>query len=185
MKGTAPIGINFASRDYRLLAKILWSLIAGSLVLLAALVVMARVSVSSHAHAALLDRGLAKLTARDNEIKVVLLEREQLLKDISTMSPLMEARRFSWTRLLTGIEAAFPTGVALERVAFNPKDSTLSLEGKAASPEALRNLMVGLEKSASFKDPLLKHQSIDKGVISFAVGTKYHEAKGAGLAQEK
>ena len=89
------------------------------------------------------------------------------------MAGLMEARRFSWTRLLTGLEAAFPVGVALTKLDFNPKERTLVIEGVAQSPEALRNLMVGLEKSTYFRDPLLKHQSVDKGIISFNVASVY------------
>jgi hypothetical protein len=67
----------------------------------------------------------------------------------------------------------FPAGAALERLQYDPKDRSLVLDGRAQSPEALRNLMVGLEKSPLFKDPLLKHQSVEKGVISFTVGAHY------------
>ncbi len=185
MKRPALIRINFASRDYRLLANIYRSTVAGCVALLIALGVITWAAVSDHADSIVLGLRVAELDARVEEMKPVLVEREQFLKDVSTMGGLMESRRFSWTRLLTSIEAAFPTGTAVERVSFNPRDFTLSLEGKARSPEALRNLMVGLEKSASFKDPLLRHQSVDKGTISFAVGAKYHDAKSGGLAQAR
>jgi Tfp pilus assembly protein PilN len=75
--------------------------------------------------------------------------------------------------------------VALDRMEYNRKDNSLALEGKARSPESLRNLMVGLEKSASFKDPLLKHQSLDKGNISFNVVALYQEHTAAVVAERK
>ena len=184
-KGPTFTRVNFASRDYRLLSKIFWSMVASSVVLLIALSVMMRAAFSNYASAAAFDRKLTELTVRDNAIKPVLLEREQFLKDVSTMSGIIESRRFSWTWLLTSVEAVFPPGAALERMAFNPKDSILSLEGRARSPEALRNLIVGLEKSVSFRDALLVHQSVENGIISFTVTAKYHETKDAGLAQAK
>jgi hypothetical protein len=107
------------------------------------------------------------------------------LKNLSAASGLHEARKLSWTRLLTSIETIFPTGVALKKLEFNPKDNMLLLEGAALSPEALRNLVIGMEKSTSFKDLFLKNQSIEKGHISFNVVAIYRENPGAALAQGK
>jgi len=119
----------------------------------------------------------------DAQILPVLQEREQIVRDLTTMAGLMESRRFSWTQLLTSMESAFPTGVALTKFDYHPGEHSLMLEGVASSPEALRNLMVGLEKSGSFRGPLLKHQSIDKGSISFNVVTLYTDHAPAGLAR--
>jgi Tfp pilus assembly protein PilN len=116
-------------------------------------------------------------------MRPVLLEREVLVKNLNAMSGLLESRRFSWTRLLTSIEAIVPIGVAMKNVDFDPRDRVLVLEGTAQSPEALRNLIVGLEQSASFKDPFLKHQSLEKGSISFNVVAVYHEGAGASVVK--
>jgi hypothetical protein len=59
------------------------------------------------------------------------------------------------------------------------------LNGMAQSPESLRNLVVSLEQSQAFKNPFLKHQSLEKGNLSFNVTTVYHENKGAGVALSK
>jgi hypothetical protein len=75
--------------------------------------------------------------------------------------------------------------VALTSVEFNDKERTVMLNGKARSPEALQSLVVGLEKSASFKDPFLKHQSLEKGSISFNVIAVYHADASAGVVQGK
>ncbi len=122
-----------------------------------------------------LQQRVKEAEASDVQLKPLLDEREKLVKDLNAMSVLMDARKFSWTRFLTSIERAVPVGVALNKVEFNPKERTLSIDGLAQSPESLRDLVVGFEKSPSFKDPFLKHQSLEKGIISFNVVAVYYE----------
>lgn len=165
--------INFASRDYRLSSRLTGALIAVSAVFLALAAAMVWTAMGHHGQKTALERQTADLTARNEKLLPVLEERERLLRDLNAMAGLIEARKFFWTGLLTNIEEAFPAGAALERMQYNPKDRSLVLDGRAQSPEALRNLMAGLEKSPSFKDPLLKHQSVEKGIITFTVGAHY------------
>jgi Tfp pilus assembly protein PilN len=179
------IDINLASRDYRIIARTYAGLIAGAVFLAALMAVMLWTVISSRADISSMNNKLGTLAAANERVRPVLLERERITGELNSMSALMDARRFSWTRLFTNIEAVFPTGAALERVELNPKEHTLTLEGKAQSPESLRNLMIGLERSASFRDPVLKHQSVDKGHISFDVVALYQEDKGTGVAQRK
>lgn len=179
------ITINFASRNYRLIETIHAGLIAGSVVLCIAMGGMIWTAMSLRASTSVVEQKLKGAEAADGQIQPLLQEHDQLVKDLAAMSGLLESRKFSWTRLLTGIEAVVPTGVALKRVEFNAKERTVILDGMAQSPEALRTLVVGLEKSASFKDPFLKHQSLEKGSISFNVIAVYHEDKSAGVAQAK
>jgi Tfp pilus assembly protein PilN len=167
------IDINLASRDYRIIFRTFAGLIAGAVILAALTAVMLWKVISYRTDISAMNRKLKTLAAADERVKPVLLERERITMELSSMSALMDARRFSWTRLFTNIEAVFPTGAALERVELSRKDHTLTLQGKAQSPEALRNLMIGLERSASFKDPILKRQSVDKGHISFDVVALY------------
>ena len=179
------ITINFASRDYRLIARIRSGLIGGSLFLVAITAGMLWISLSLRANVSALDRKLMELKTADEQAQPALLERERLVKDLTAMSGLMTARKITWTRLLTSVESVVPVGVALKRVEFSPKDSTLILSGMARSPESLRNLVVAMEKSSSFKDPFLKHQSLEKGSISFNVVAVYREDKGLAVAQGK
>lgn len=179
------ITINFASRNYRVLARTRAGLIVGNIILIVMTVGMLWTAVSLRADISSMDRKLKELEAADEQARPLLLEREQLVKDLTAMSGLMESRRISWTRLLTSIEAVVPVGVALKHVEFNPKDSMLTLDGMAQSPESLRNLVVGMEKAASFKDPFLKHQSLEKGNLSFNVVAVYRENKSPAVAQGK
>lgn len=177
------IAINFASKNYRLGARIHAGLIAGSVLLCIAMAGMVWTAISLRMNIAAMDRKLKDAQAADEQVQSLLRERDQLTKDLTAMSGLMELRKLSWTRLLTSIETIVPQGVALKKVEFNPKDRMLALEGTARSPESLRTLVVGLEKSASFKNPFLKHQSVDKGNISFNVIAVYQENKNAGVAR--
>jgi Tfp pilus assembly protein PilN len=177
------IAINFASRNYRLIGQIRSGLIAGIVLLAAITAGMLWTAVSLRANISSMDRKLQELKAADEQIKPALMERERLVKDLTDMSGLMEARKMSWTRFLTSVEAVVPVGVALKHVEFDPKDSTLTLDGMARSPESLRNLVVAMEKSSSFNKPFLKHQSMEKGNISFNVVAVYREDKSRTVAQ--
>ncbi len=179
------ITINFASRNYRLVGRIRIGLIAGSIILAVMMAGMLWTTVTLQEKISSLDRKLRELEAADEQVRPVLLEREQLVKDLTAMSGLMESRKISWTGLLTNLEAVVPVGVALKQVEFNPRDSVLTLDGMAQSPESLRNLVVGMEKTASFKDTLLKHQSLEKGNISFNVVAVYRENTSPAVAQGK
>lgn len=179
------IPVNFASRNYRLIARIQIVLLAAIVIFCVTMAGMIWTAVSLRKNISVMDLKLNELEAADENMRPALREREQLVKDLSLMSGLLESRRFSWTRLLTRIEAVVPLGMALKRVAFNPGDHTLTLEGTTQSPESLRNLVVGLEKSSSFKDPFLKHQSIEKGNNSFDVVAVYREDAGPAVAQGK
>jgi Tfp pilus assembly protein PilN len=179
------IPINFASRDYRLLERIQIVLLAAIVILCIATAGMIWTAASLRKNISVTDLKLQGLEAADESMRLAIREREQLVKDLSLMSGLMESRRFSWTLLLSRVEAVVPVGMALKRVEFRPADHTLTLEGTTQSPEALRNLVVGLEKSSSFKDPFLKHQSLEKGSNSFDVVAVYRENAGPAVAQGK
>lgn len=177
------ITINFASRNYRLISGIRTGLFAAAGLLCIVMAGMLWASMSLRADITALDRKLKEAETADDLIRPLLVERGQLVKDLSATSALMESRKFSWTRFLTALETVVPRGVALTQVAFGPNDRTVVLNGMAQSPEALRTLIVGLEKSTAFKDPFLKHQSLEKGNISFNVVAVYQENKGAPVAK--
>ncbi len=179
------ISINFAGRNYRLRARAVQALVAGSLILAVGAAGLLAKTASLRADLSVMQQKLVEAEAADELVKSVLVEREQLARDLGAMSGLIDARKFSWTRLLSSIESVVPVGVALKKVEYNPRDNSLILDGMAQSPESLRNLVVGLEKSASFREPFLKHQTLDKGSISFNVVAVYHEHKSAVMAQGK
>jgi hypothetical protein len=129
------IKINFASRNYRLIGRIRSGLFAGIIILVAIAGGMLWTAMSLRANIAITDQILRELTEADTKARPLLLERDQLVKDLTAMSGLTKSRKISWTRLLTSIEAIVPVGVALQQVEYDPKDSTLTLKGMARSPE--------------------------------------------------
>ncbi len=177
------ISINFATRNYRLNALITKGLLIGSVILLLTASAMLWTSFSLRSDNAIMEKKLKDAEAADAEVKPLLEERAKLVKDLSAMSGLLESRGFSWTKFLTNIERVVPTGVAMNHIDFNPKDGTLSLVGVAQSPEALRNLIVGLERSVSFREPFLKYQSLEKGSLSFNVVASYSDSKSTTVAR--
>lgn len=179
------ITINFASRNYRLIRKIRIGLITGNLILAVFTGVLLGNVNSLRAELSAMGRTLLELEAADVTSRPLLVQREQITKDLNVMSGLQQAKKISWTRLLSGIEAVLPTGVALKQVELNRKDMTVTLSGMAQSPEALRNLVVAMERAATLKNPFLKHQSLEKGSISFNVVAVYQEYTGAAMAHGK
>ena len=179
------ITVNFASKNYRLIARIRSGLITGSILVFAITMGLLWISVSLRTEVSSADRTLQELQTADDQARPELVERGRLVKDLTAMSGLMAVRKISWTRLLTSVETVVPVGVALKHVEFNSKDSSLTLNGMTRSPEALRNMVVAMEKSASFKNPFLKHQSLEKGNISFNVVAIYREDEGRAVAQGK
>jgi Tfp pilus assembly protein PilN len=179
------ININFASRNFWLIRRVQCALIAGAVVLVAIMAMMLWTTMKLRADISIMDRKIQDLMAANAQTRPEILEREQLVKDLTAMSGLRESRKISWTKLLTSIEAVVPVGVALKHVDLNPKDLTLTMNGIARSPESLRNLVVAMEKAAPFKSPSLKHQSLEKGNISFNVVAVYREDKSPAMVGGK
>jgi Tfp pilus assembly protein PilN len=180
MKRSALITINFAGTNFRLQMRLQQGLIV-TVVLLGIMAGALLWKANSYrVQSAALTQQIREFSASIEKLRPAMQERQQLVKDLGDMSGLLESRRFSWTQLLTGIEAAFPSGVALTRLEFNARELAVLLEGAAQSPESLSSLMIGLQKSRSFKSPLLKHQSMDKGNLSFNVAVTYQEHLAAG-----
>ena len=176
-----PVTMNFASVNYRFLGRVRTGLVLTTVALLVTAIVLIAQTRSQRDRAADRERELAELAASLEKMKPAIEERERLVKNLSAMSALLEARKFSWVRLLTGLESSFPAGVALNALSIEPKGNVLSLEGTASSPEALSSLMIGLQNSRSFRSPKLKRQSLDKGNLEFHVDVVYQDAP-AGVA---
>lgn len=165
--------MNFVTRDYRLSARIVAGLAVVSAALLLALAGIAAAALTGRSEGAALGRQVADLAERTGKLQPVLNERDRLFRELGNMTALLESKRFSWTGLLTNIERVFPVGVALDSLLCNPKERSLLLEGRAQSPESLRNLVIGFERSPAFFDSQLRNQSVEKGVISFSIGVRY------------
>jgi len=176
------ITINFAGTDHRRIA-IARTVLIGVIILLMLAAGWLSLQLRSYRdQSAAMERQIAALAESQEKLRPEMQERQRIVKDLNAMSGLLEARRLSWTRFLTAIEEAFPPGIALTRVELNTKDLAVALEGAAQSPEALSSLMIGLQRSGSFRNPLLRHQSMDKGNLSFNVTVQYQASVAAGPA---
>jgi len=180
MRRPALITINFAGTNFRLLMRLQQGLIVTVALLAITTGILLWKANAYHVQSAALAQQVREFAASIEKLRPAMQERQQLVKDLSDMSGLLEARRFSWTQLLTRIEASFPSGVALTRLECNARELVVALEGTAQSPESLSGLMIGLQKSRSFKNPFLKHQSMDKGNLSFNVAVTYQQHLAAG-----
>jgi Tfp pilus assembly protein PilN len=168
------ITVNFATVRHDLIASLRAALFACSAALLLLLVLLLVRGASYRTRAAGLEKQVAELAVLEEKARPAIEEREQLLKNLNQMSQLVEARRASWTSLLSAVESAFPAGVALNRIEIDPPKRIVSLEGAARSPEALSSLMIGLQRAVQLKNPLLKSQSMEKETLSFHVTVNYH-----------
>jgi Tfp pilus assembly protein PilN len=174
-KGAAVITINFAGTDYRLITRVRRLLLVILAVLVCTAGGMIMLARTYNAKRSAGEQAVQELQMSQQKLQPIVAERQRVLQNLTAMSALLEAKGFSWTRFLSALEEAFPPGVALARLEFSPRERSVGLEGKAASPEALSGLMIRLERSPSFKNPLLKRQSMEKGILSFHVGVIYQE----------
>lgn len=179
------IRINFASRNYRVLDRVFQGLVLGAAALCLVMAVILGKAALLRRDIAALDKSVKEIQSAEERIKPLLDERDRLVKDLAAMAALVQARGFSWTQLLSNLERVVPIGVALRKVEYEPKTQTLSLDGAAQSPESLRNLMVGLERTSGFRNAYLKHQSVEKRNISFNVVVLYQEPKTGAVVQGK
>jgi len=184
VKKRQAITVNFARTDYSLIARLQWGGFAAIVLLGVIAGALLWTAVSYRHQGAVAEQQVRDLAESAVKLRPAIEERQQLVKNLSAMSGLIAARRHSWTQFLTGLEAAFPSGLALTKVDLQPRDLTVVLEGVAQSPEALSGLMIGLQRSRSFKNPQLKHQSMDKGSLSFNVAVSYQELRVAGPAPD-
>jgi Tfp pilus assembly protein PilN len=178
------VTINFASTNFRVLSSIRFGLAfaAGVFAVFAVLLILAARSYRHQGNAA--EIRLRDLAASEEKLRPLMKERQSLVDNLNAMTVLLQARRFSWTRFLTHIEEGFPEGLELTRVDYRPRERTASLDGVAQSPDALSRLMVGLERSHWFKNPLLKRQSMEKGILSFNVTVVYNDTASDGTGQK-
>lgn len=177
------IEVNFAATDYRFVARIRTVLFAVILLLGLTTAGMALRTSTHRQQAAAMEQKISELAASQEKLRPVIEERERLVKDLSGMGALVAARSFSWTGFLTAIEEVFPPGVALQQLDFNTQDRSMSLEGIAHSPEALSSLMIGMQRTRMLRNPVLKHQSMEKGILSFNVAVTYQEPPVTGVVE--
>jgi len=154
MSKQAPlVTINFAVTDYRLVSRIRSVLIVLVVALCGLSVVLFGLNANSRSQLSAVAHQVQALEASEAKVLPALQEREQLTRNLGEMASLIEARRFSWTRLLTAIEEVFPSGVALNRLEFDPRERAFTFFKKTApqiSPEGIDLHLGRLQASQLF-----------------------------------
>ena len=76
-------------------------------------------------------------------------------KHIAFVKQLRERVGFSWTQLLSDLEAAVPSNISMDGISLEEKTQTIQLHGSAHSLEDLNRLIHQLEKHTAFEHVLL------------------------------
>ena len=99
---------------------------------------------------------------------------QRLPAEVALANQLLEKRRFSWTKFLTGLEQAIPPRLALSSVRLNPGGTIVHLTGTAMHLEDITGFTVGLQDHPMFKDPVLARHQVDaNGLVEFDITLRY------------
>jgi Tfp pilus assembly protein PilN len=105
---------------------------------------------------------------------------QRLPRDVAFANQLIAKRAFSWTHFLGDLEEAIPTGVSINSIRLDPKESIIALTGSAASLKNLTTLIISLEDYAAFHDAvLLQHRVQDNTLVDFNVSVHYTDVTGS------
>ena len=79
---------------------------------------------------------------------------------IASINTLLERRASNrWIALLDSLESVVPDGVSLSKLEPEQKGNLLKLEGRAKNFNSIKKLLENLDKSKSFKEPMLLSHS--------------------------
>ena len=81
-------------------------------------------------------------------------------RDVTFINQLLEKRAFSWTRLLTDLEATVPLKVSVTSVTMNFRDSSLLLNGSALTIKDITGFSDSLEAHPSFRNVILSNYQV-------------------------
>ena len=81
-------------------------------------------------------------------------------QDVAFINQLADQRAFSWTQLLSDLEAALPPATSIGMIQLDMKDATVTFDGLAARMQDLNALIANLQTRAAFSHPVLHHHKI-------------------------
>lgn len=87
---------------------------------------------------------------------------QKIPQHISFVQQVRERVGFSWTQLLTDLEAAVPRKIMMSAVSLDEKTNTVLLNGSTQSLEDLTRLIHQLEKHVAFHDVILTQHAKNK-----------------------
>ena len=110
----------------------------------------------------------------------------ELYKRVEFTNGLIKERAFSWTRLLSDLEAAMPPRVSIASVRLSVKDSTVQLKGRVLTLRDLNALVNNLENHGGFGDvKVSSHRFQDHLEIDKKTGSRRGSIATANAAQKK
>ena len=105
---------------------------------------------------------------------------KKIPQQISFVKQVRERVGFSWTQLLTDLEAAVPKRLMMSTVSLDEKTNTVLLNGSTPSLQKLNQLIHQLEKHHAFYDVILtqhakkkKNDSAQQSYIVFSMKVSY------------
>jgi len=78
---------------------------------------------------------------------------------VTFVKQIRERVGFSWTQLLTDLEAAIPPHITMNSVSLDEKNDTILLQGSATSLADLNRLIHQLDKHAAFQNAMLSQHA--------------------------
>jgi len=104
---------------------------------------------------------------------------ESLLRlpaEVALANQMLGKRNFSWTRFLSGLEAAIPSNVAIKSVRLDSTSAVVHLTGSAVSVGDVTALALKMQHHPIFRDPVLgQHRVGSDGLVEFDLTLKYHQ----------
>jgi hypothetical protein len=92
---------------------------------------------------------------------------------------IIDQRTFSWTNLLTHLEATLPADVRTVAITPRPADKLVSIRVQARSVEDLGELIEGLETTGAFHDVLPRSEvTMENDVIEADIEARYSQPLG-------
>ena len=135
------------------------------------------------ARAAVVEQALARVQEQDRRVQhaaqtegVDLSDGAmgKLSGDVEFANELIAQRAFSWTRFLSDLEDAVPTGVSIKHIRLDSKGAAVTIGGSALSLKDLAAFVISLEDHRAFADAnLLEHRVHENNVVDFSVTAHY------------
>jgi type IV pilus assembly protein PilN len=104
-----------------------------------------------------------------------------LIDEVAYINGVIARETFSWTELLTNLEASVPPKVSIVQISPDFKDKTIRISGMARSMKDVLKFVDELDRSENFMDVfLLRHEEAlvkkgarGKALVSFNISAQY------------
>jgi hypothetical protein len=128
----------------------------------------------------------AKAAAAEEEAQRLRLEAQQIRTRIdpkeleivalaaADANAIIDQRTFSWTSLMTHLEATLPTDVRITAITPRPSDRLVVIGVESRSVEDLDEFILGLEETGAFHDVLATNEvTMENDVIAATIEARY------------